>query len=375
MKKKCLVVFGTRPEAIKMSTLALKLMNEKYFNTKICVTGQHREMLDQVLSFFKIKPNYDLNLMTISQSLNALSSRILNKLNSVYDDFQPDIVLVHGDTTTAMIGALAAFHKGIKIGHIEAGLRTYNKFSPFPEEINRQIVGKLSDYHFSPTSLSRDNLIKENIDNSKILVTGNTVIDSLFHCLKTIKNNKTDFIEKFEKILENKYVITVTAHRRENHGKGLVDICDSLLYLSKKYKNIHFVFPVHLNPKIKNIVYNKLDNILNISLINPLSYENFTWLMSVSRIILTDSGGIQEEAPSLGIPVLLLRNETERPEGIDAGTVKIIGNKFENITQSTSVLIENKDEYNRMSDAKNPYGDGTAVKKIINFLNENIKKI
>lgn len=374
-KKKCLIVFGTRPEAIKLAPIIHAIKENKFFISKVCVTAQHREMLDQVLNFFKIDVDYDLNLMKKNQTLNKLSSRILSQLDIVLEDFMPNLILVHGDTTTAMISTVAAFHKKIKIGHVEAGLRTHNKFFPYPEEINRQLISKICDFHFAPTKLSFKNLINEGISKKNIIVTGNTVIDSLFFTVKKTKNLSNTFVDKIKKFVGDKFVITVTAHRRENFGLGIKNICESIKTLSKKYEDICFVFPVHLNPVIKDVVEEILGNIEDVLIIDPLSYENFIWLLNKSKILLTDSGGVQEEAPSLGIPVLLLRNETERPEGVKAGTVKIVGNKKNIIIETTSELIENKIKYEKMSNSKNPYGDGLSAQRINKFLNENIKKI
>lgn len=374
-KKKCLIVFGTRPEAIKMAPVVHTLKKNNCFITRVCVTAQHREMLDQVLDYFNIEADYDLNLMKRKQTLNNLSSRILNQIDSVFEDFKPDLILVHGDTTTAMITSLAAFHKKIKIAHVEAGLRTHNKFFPYPEEINRQIISKITDFHFSPTKLSQKNLFDEGVSNKDTIITGNTVIDSLFYTVEKTKNLNNNLTNNIIKFIGSRFLITVTAHRRENFGEGIRNICESIKTLSQNYKDICFVFPVHLNPVIKDIVHEILGNIKGVLLIDPLSYENFIWLLTKSKILLTDSGGVQEEAPSLGVPVLLLRDETERPEGIESGTVKIVGNKKNQIIKTTSDLIENKKIYNKMSNAKNPYGDGQSSKRINNFLNENFKRI
>lgn len=377
--KKILIIFGTRPEAIKMAPLVKEFKKNDKFNTKVCVTAQHRQMLDQVLDIFEIKPDYDLNIMKENQDLYDVTSNILLEIKKVFDDFKPDYVFVHGDTTTTFASSLAAFYKQIKICHIEAGLRTFNIYNPFPEEANRVLTSKLTTFHFAPTEKSMQNLLNENIDKNSILVTGNTVIDALFWVLKKIKNDKNldkNIYEKLQNFINNKFeikkdkFILVTAHRRENFGDGIKNICKSLKILAKNNPNINFIYPVHLNPNIKKPVSETLCNISNIHLIKPLDYLEFSYLMSLSYLVLTDSGGIQEEAPSLGKPVLVLRDTTERPEAVDAGTVKLVGTCIEKIVDNTQLLIDNKKEYEKMSKASNPYGDGKACEKIVKFIME-----
>ncbi len=366
--KKILLCFGTRPEAIKMAVLIKKLEKEN-FETRVCVTAQHRQMLDQVLDFFNIVPYYDLNIMDKNQTLNSISSKMFKGLEEVYDDFNPDLVLVHGDTTTSTICAISAFHRQIKVGHIEAGLRTYNKFSPFPEELNRQITTKIANYHFAPTELSKQNLLSENIDENDILVTGNTVIDSLFEGLNIVSDSPTEEISKFKDLIDSsKKIILVTGHRRENHGEGFINICKALKEIASKHNDFLIVFPVHLNPNVKGPVYKILSGIKNILLIEPLNYPAFIYLMSMSYIILTDSGGVQEEAPSLGKPVLVMRDNTERPEAVEAGTVLLVGTNKDFIVNNVDRLINDKIFYENMCKVKNPYGDGTSCDKIIEFI-------
>ena len=374
--KKTLIVFGTRPEAIKMAPLVKKLRkNSKHFETKVCVTAQHREMLDQVLGLFEIEPDYDLNLMKPGQDLYDITSNVLLGMKDVLEDFSPDIVLVHGDTTTTSAASLAAFYKKIKVGHVEAGLRTNNLYSPWPEEANRQITGVLANYHFAPTQTARENLLKENKQDKTIAVTGNTVIDALFLTLDKIKSNKdleekiTNNLKKYFplSILNSKYILA-TGHRRENFGEGFVNICEAFKTIAVNNPDMNIIYPVHLNPNVQKPVNELLSNVDNIHLIEPLQYEEFVYLMYKSYFIITDSGGIQEEAPSLGKPVLVMRNTTERPEAVKAGTVKLVGTNKEKIVQEAQKLIDNKDEYEQMSKAHNPYGDGTACEKIVNFL-------
>lgn len=371
--KKILLVFGTRPEAIKMAPLVKEFeKNNDLFDVKVCVTAQHREMLDQVLELFEIKPDYDLNIMKPGQDLFDVTSNALLGMKGVIDDFDPDVVFVHGDTTTTLSASLAAFYKKIKIAHVEAGLRTYNLTSPWPEEANRQLTGRLADYNFAPTELAKQHLLKEGRELSSVIVTGNTVIDALYWVLE---KNKTDsreehlvnlIKEKGYEITERKYII-ITGHRRENFGQGFYNICNALKELSTKYPEIDIVYPVHLNPNVRKVVYEVLDGLENIYLIEPLDYRPFTYLMSKSNIVLTDSGGIQEEAPSLGKPVLVMRDTTERPEALDAGTVKLVGTDKNKIIEIASLLLENEDEYKRMSHAHNPYGDGNACERIVNY--------
>jgi UDP-N-acetylglucosamine 2-epimerase (non-hydrolysing) len=370
---KILLCFGTRPEAIKMATLAHELKKNNYFNIKVCVTAQHREMLDQVLDFFEIKPDYDLDLMKANQSLNQLSARILSNFDLVLNDFKPDLVLVHGDTTTSTMCAIAAFNNNIKVGHVEAGLRTFNKNSPFPEEMNRTITGRIADFHFAPTTNAAQNLTNEKVLPNTITITGNTVIDSLFWTVnKLAQGYANEAIELLKKTIDfNKKTILITAHRRENFGDGFIAICEAIKQLSEENKDVNFVFPVHLNPNVQGPVYSILDNLHNVYLIAPLDYPSFVWAMKQSSIILTDSGGVQEEAPSLGIPVLVLRNTTERPEAVDAGTVKLVGTNKDTIVIEVSKLIYDSQYYKSMASAHNPYGDGTANIQIIKYLQHN----
>lgn len=362
-----LLCFGTRPEAIKMAPLYLALKSTNHI-TKVCITAQHREMLDQVLDFFEIIADYDLNLMQKGQSLNQLSSKILFAIDDVLEIEKPDLVLVHGDTTTSSMVALASFYKGIKIGHVEAGLRTYNKKSPFPEEMNRQITGKLADYHFAPTHWAAENLLKENIPKKNIIVTGNTVIDALLIARKKIDKN-TNFINKnfFNLFNSSKNVILVTLHRRENFGEGLENICKALNYIAQN-NDVKIIIPLHLNPNAKETIVRLLGKNKNVFLIQPLIYPCFVFAIMQSKIIITDSGGVQEEAPSLGKPVLVVRETTERPEAIEAGTAKLVGTDSNLIIKECEKLLNNKELYESMSKLSNPYGDGKACKKIVNFL-------
>ncbi|MDY3122942.1 MAG: UDP-N-acetylglucosamine 2-epimerase (non-hydrolyzing) [[Actinobacillus] rossii] len=370
--KKILLVFGTRPEAIKMAPLALALKEQNFaFDTKVCVTGQHREMLDQVLELFHLKPDFDLNLMKSGQTLTDITCGVLHGLETIFSEWKPDIILVHGDTTTTFSTSLAAYYHQIKIGHIEAGLRTGNLYSPWPEEGNRKLTGALADYHFAPTLSSKLNLLKENILDSKIWVTGNTVIDSLL----LIKNRIETDVElvanlalQFSFLDLNKKTILVTGHRRENFGQGFLDICTALANIAKKHSDVQIVYPVHLNPNVQKPVKDILSGISNIYLIEPQEYLPFIYLMNISYLILTDSGGIQEEAPSLGKPVLVMRNTTERPEAVDAGTVKLVGTDSKLIESEVDKLLCNTMLYNEMSEAHNPYGDGSACNKIIKEL-------
>jgi len=371
VKKKILISFGTRPEAIKLAKLIYQLKKNKNFKIKICLSGQHDEMLYQVLNLYKIKPDYDLKVMKTNQTLNLLASKILKKLNNVLISFKPDLLLVHGDTTTAYISSLAAFQNKIKVGHIEAGLRTYNLQSPYPEEFNRKSIGVIADINYAPTKTSVENLKRENISNNKIIFTGNTIIDTLKYSNKILLNNKKilDKIKKrFSYINNKKKLILVTSHRRENYDKGIENICSALKEIVKKNHNIEIIFPVHLNPKINLIVNNKLGNIENIYLVNPLDYFSFIYLMKLSYLILTDSGGIQEEAPYFNKPVLVLRNETERPEAKNFGGSLLVGTNVNKIFKNVIKLVKNKKLYNKMSKIKNPYGDGKATNRIINHL-------
>lgn len=373
--KKILLVFGTRPEAIKMAPLVKEFQKDTgNFITKVCVTAQHREMLDQVLDFFQITPDYDLNIMRPSQDLYDVTSGVLLKIKPILKGFKPDVVLVHGDTATTFATSLATYYQKIKIAHVEAGLRTGDLYSPWPEEGNRRLTGVLTDYHFTPTEISRVNLLNEGVDSSLIFVTGNTVIDALQLVVNRIDDNETlrleienTIIESGFKELNSKFVL-VTGHRRENFGQGFLNICEALKTLSENNSDINFLYPVHLNPNVRGPVNQLLSNISNIKLVDPFQYKEFVYLMSKSYLILTDSGGIQEEAPSLGKPVLVMRDGTERPEAVEAGTVKLVGSDKENIIKEVQKLLNNVDEYQRMSKAHNPYGDGKASYNIVNIL-------
>ncbi|MDV8153319.1 MAG: UDP-N-acetylglucosamine 2-epimerase (non-hydrolyzing) [Pseudomonadota bacterium] len=373
--KRVLLVFGTRPEAIKMAPLALKLQqNIEDFETKVCVTGQHRQMLDQVLELFNLKPDFDLNLMKPGQTLSDVTSGVLKGLEQVFEEWLPDVILVHGDTATTFAASLAGYYHKIKIGHVEAGLRTGDLYSPWPEEANRQLTGVLANYHFAPTKSSYHNLIKENVNPETIIVTGNTVIDALLQVKDKVEQDEA-LIQKFEqefKFLDkNKKLVLVTGHRRENFGQGFLNICTALANLAKKFSDIQIVYPVHLNPNVQRPVNELLSGIDNIFLIQPQDYLPFVYLMNRSYLILTDSGGIQEEAPSLGKPVLVMRDTTERPEAVDAGTVRLVGTDVSTIEKSVSELLENSSVYNAMAAAHNPYGDGTSCQQIIDFLRRN----
>lgn len=371
MKKKVLIVFGTRPEAIKMAPLVKMFQTwSNSFETSVCVTAQHREMLDQVLKFFEINANYDLNVMKKDQDLNSLTADIIVKMKAVLQQLKPDYVFVHGDTTTSTIAALAAFYEKIKVCHVESGLRTYDKYSPFPEEINRQITARIADIHFAPTALSKNNLLQEGIANEKVHITGNTVIDALLIATEKLRNYEDKEIAYLKTILlPNKKIILVTGHRRENFGDGFINICKAIKELSEE-PDVQIIYPVHLNPNVKGPVYEILSEAKNTNLIAPLSYPAFTWLMQQSYIILTDSGGVQEEAPGLGKPVLVMRDTTERPEAIDAGTVKLVGANKDTILAEAKKLLNDSTEYKTMSNAHNPYGDGYASQRIINILLE-----
>jgi UDP-N-acetylglucosamine 2-epimerase (non-hydrolysing) len=374
--KKVLLVFGTRPEAIKMAPLVKAFEQAQEIESKVCVTAQHREMLDQVLDIFEIVPDYDLNIMKPGQDLYDITSNVLLGMKDVLSDFAPDVVLVHGDTTTTSATSLAAFYQKIKVGHVEAGLRTGDMYSPWPEEANRQITGILANYHFAPTTTSKDNLLRENKKEADILVTGNTVIDALFLALYKIENSvelKNTIIESIStqyKIDDSKRLVLVTGHRRENFGQGFINICEALKTLALNNPDIDIVYPVHLNPNVQKPVKKLLSDVSNVHLIKPLQYDTFLYLMSKSYFIITDSGGVQEEAPSLGKPVLVMRDTTERPEALEAGTVKLVGTNSEMIIQVAQKLLDDKQEYEKMSKAHNPYGDGKACEKIVNFIKE-----
>ena len=373
MKIKNLIIFGTRPEAIKMAPLIKTFKKNENFDTRVCVTAQHREMLDQVLEFFEIIPEYDLNLMKPGQNLYDLTARVITGLRPILEEFEPDFVYVHGDTTTTMGASIAAFYSGAQLCHVEAGLRTYNKKAPFPEEINRTITGHIADLHFAPTAEARENLIKENIDPKDILVTGNTVIDALLFSVDKVSEIQHPEIESLRSILSGKdRIILVTGHRRENHGEGFIRICQALREIAEKEPSVTIIYPVHLNPKVQKPVYNILSNISNIRLLSPLSYPAFIWLMNRSEIIITDSGGVQEEAPSLGKPVLVMRETTERPEAVNAGTVILTGTDKQIIVNETISLLNDKRRYEQMSKLHNPYGDGHACERIVNFLEASV---
>lgn len=365
---KILLCFGTRPEAIKMAPLYHELKKTEH-EVKVCVTAQHRQMLDQVLDFFEIKPDFDLNLMEPNQSLNKLCSKILDSIDQVLMDEVPDLVLVHGDTTTSSMVALAAFHRQIKVGHIEAGLRTYNKFSPFPEELNRQVTGRIADFHFAPTQWAADNLLKERNNGKNIFVTGNTVIDALTFGLKKIEQHYTCSDLELVKSIVNpsKKMILITGHRRENFGKGFEDLCLAIKEIALS-DDVQIIYPVHLNPNVQEPVNRILDGIENVHLIQPVDYPAFLFLMNNSYLILTDSGGVQEEAPSLGKPVLLLRSNTERPEALSSGVVRLVGTDSTEIVQNTIKLLIDKGSYLEMSQKTNPYGDGKASERIVEIL-------
>ena len=371
MKKNILIIFGTRPEAIKMAPLIQGFRNEPGFTTKVCVTAQHRQMLDQVLDFFEIKPDYDLDLMKPNQNLYTLTATIVTELKFVLEDFKPDYVFVHGDTTTTMAASIAAFYSGSKVCHVEAGLRTFNKWSPFPEEINRSITGRIADYHFAPTKIASQNLIRENISKSIIKITGNTVIDALLESVKKLNTYNNAEIDSLKRIINTEQrLILVTGHRRENHGEGFIRICNALKTIAETNPDVQIIYPVHLNPKVLEPVYKILGNTSNIKLIEPLSYPSFVWLMKQSYIIITDSGGVQEEAPSLGKPVLVMRDTTERPEAVQAGTVILVGTNQKKIIDETQALLDNPQRYNAMCQLHNPYGDGTASRQIIDFISK-----
>ena len=381
--KKILLAFGTRPEAIKMAPLVKEFQKRvAQFETIVCVTGQHREMLDQVLTIFNIKPDYDLNIMKQGQDLYDVTARVLIGMRDVLKDVNPDVVLVHGDTTTSMAVALAAFYQQIPVGHVEAGLRTNDIYSPWPEEMNRQITGRIATYDFAPTLLSKKNLLKENVPEDKIIVTGNTVIDALYWVVDKIKNDKALDIEldmelkcagyDVGRLSNGKKLVLITGHRRENFGEGFIRMCNAIKTLTEKYPEVDFVYPMHLNPNVRKPIHEvfgkDLSDLDNMFFIEPLEYLVFVSLMEKSSIVLTDSGGIQEEAPGLGKPVLVMRNTTERPEALDAGTVKLVGTDYDKIVGEVSRLLDDETYYNQMSHAVNPYGDGLACERIIAFI-------
>lgn len=378
--KKILLAFGTRPEAIKMAPLVKEFQKRvAQFETIVCVTGQHREMLDQVLTIFNIKPDYDLNIMKQGQDLYDVTARVLIGMRDVLKDVNPDVVLVHGDTTTSMAVALAAFYQQIPVGHVEAGLRTNDIYSPWPEEMNRQITGRIAMYDFAPTPLSKKNLLKENVPEDKIIVTGNTVIDALYWVVDKIKNDKALDIEldmelkcagyDVDRLSNGKKLVLITGHRRENFGEGFIHMCNAIKTLTEKYPEVDFVYPMHLNPNVRKPIHkvfgNDLSGLGNMFFIEPLEYLSFVYLMEKSAIVLTDSGGIQEEAPGLGKPVLVMRDTTERPEALEAGTVKLVGTDYDKIVNEVSRLLDDEIYYNQMSQAVNPYGDGLACERIV----------
>lgn len=378
-----MLVFGTRPEAIKMAPLVKCLQQRKdEFEAIICVTGQHREMLDQVLKIFDIKPDYDLNIMKVGQDLYDVTTRVLQGMRDILQEVKPDIVLVHGDTTTSTAAALAAFYQQITVGHVEAGLRTYNIYSPWPEEMNRQITDRISILDFAPTQLSRQNLLNEGVEDENIYVTGNTVIDALHIVVNKIKSN-SELNETLSmnlarqgydvsRLSNGRRLVLITGHRRENFGDGFLNICNAIKHLSEKYHEVDFVYPMHMNPNVRRPIHKifgeNLENLGNLFFIEPLEYLDFVFLMEKSTIVLTDSGGIQEEAPGLGKPVLVMRDTTERPEALDAGTVKLVGTNYNKIVDNVSLLLDNEEEYNIMSRANNPYGDGKACPRIADAL-------
>ena len=393
--KKILIVFGTRPEAIKMAPLVLALQQEKDpFETIVCVTGQHREMLDQVLKIFDIRPDFDLNIMKQGQDLYDITARVLTGMRDILRETQPDVVLVHGDTTTSTAAALAAFYQQIPVGHVEAGLRTNNIYSPWPEEMNRQLTGRIATFHFAPTTLSRENLLKEHIDESRITVTGNTVIDALHLVVDRLKNDpvlaekQADILRQADydtaRLDNHRKLVLITGHRRENFGDGFIRMVTAIKDLAEKYPDVDFVYPMHLNPNVRRPIHEVFgcdgdnESIINSKYVNskypnmffiePLQYLEFVFLMEKSTIVLTDSGGIQEEAPGLGKPVLVMRDTTERPEALSAGTVKLVGTDYDKIVGEVSTLLDDAEAYRQMSQAVNPYGDGKACERIINVL-------
>lgn len=381
--KKVILVFGTRPEAIKMCPLVKEFQKRAdEFETIVCVTGQHREMLDQVLKIFEVVPDYDLNIMKKGQDLYDVTARVLVGMRDVLKEVQPDVVLVHGDTTTSMAAALAAFYQQIPVGHVEAGLRTHNIYSPWPEEMNRQMTGRMATYNFSPTPLSRQNLLEEKVNESTITVTGNTVIDALYWVVDKIKNTESLSAElsaklktagyDVDRLSNGKKLVLITGHRRENFGDGFINMCTAIRDLTNKYTDVDFVYPMHLNPNVRKPIHEvfgeDLSNLGNMFFIEPLEYLEFVFLMEKCNIVLTDSGGIQEEAPGLGKPVLVMRDTTERPEALEAGTVKLVGTNYDKIVSEVSMLLENKEYYDTMSKAVNPYGDGLACDRIVESL-------
>ncbi|MCU0353268.1 MAG: UDP-N-acetylglucosamine 2-epimerase (non-hydrolyzing) [Cytophagales bacterium] len=373
---KILTVFGTRPEAIKMAVLVQKLNARPAFEHRLCVTGQHRQLLDQVLELFNIRPDFDLNIMQAGQDLSDITSRVLLGIREVFKTFRPDLVLVHGDTTTCFATTLAAFYAGIPVGHVEAGLRTGNLQAPFPEEANRVMVSRLATYHFAPTTRNVQNLLKEGTDGANIMQTGNTVIDALLQVATQInglsKRWQGSVLEKC--ISQHDKILLVTGHRRENFGQGFVEICNALADLARRHPSLQIVYPVHLNPNVQKPVYEIIGGFANIHLIESLSYEDFIFVMKNAHLVLTDSGGVQEEAPGLGKPVLVMRDTTERPEAVEAGTVRLVGANASKITAGVTELLEDQEVYQRMAQAANPYGDGRATDRIVAFLEEKFSR-
>ena len=365
-KKKIITIFGTRPEAIKMAPLVKELERRENIESKVCVTAQHREMLDQVLDLFDIKPDFDLNIMKNKQTLTGITNKVLEGLEEVFIKEKPDMILVHGDTTTTFSGALAAFYQQIKVGHVEAGLRTFDKYFPFPEEMNRKLTGALADLHFAPTKSSKRNLLREGVKEEDIFITGNTVIDAMEHTVLQDYKFETEELNKID--FENKKIIMITAHRRENWGEGIENICEALNQIVDKNEDVELVYLVHLNPIVKDVVTNKLGNKERIHLLPPLDTKETHNLMNKCFMVMTDSGGLQEEAPHLGKPVLVLRDVTERPEAVEYGTVKLVGTDVDKIVNEANYLINNKEEYLKMSQAVNPYGDGLASKRIADII-------
>jgi UDP-N-acetylglucosamine 2-epimerase (non-hydrolysing) len=370
-KIKVMTVFGTRPEGIKMAPIIKELKKRKEIDSITCITAQHREMLDQVLKLFEIEPDYDLNIFKKGQSLTEITTRALQGLEDVIKKESPDVLLVQGDTTTVFSGALAAFYQGVKIGHVEAGLRSFNILSPYPEEANRKLTGILANFHFAPTEKNRDNLLREDYDKNDIFITGNTVIDALKYTVKEDYKFENTLLNNLD--YENKKIILLTSHRRENIGRPMENIFQAIDDISKKYNDVEIVFPIHLNPKVRDIAKKILGKNKKVHLIEPLDYEPFTNLISKVYLVITDSGGLQEEAPALAKPVLVVRRETERPEGIDAGTAKLVGTEYEDIYENLDLLLSNRQEYMSMAKAVNPYGDGFASKKIVDTIVESFK--
>ena len=365
-KKKIITIFGTRPEAIKMAPLVKELEKREEIDSKVCVTAQHREMLDQVLNLFNIKPDFDLNIMKTKQTLTGITNKVLEGLEEVFAEEKPDMILVHGDTTTTFAGALAAFYQQVKVGHVEAGLRTFNKYFPFPEEMNRKLTGSLADLHFAPTMGSKNNLLREGVNEADVYITGNTVIDAMKHTVEENYVFENDELNNID--FENKKVIMITAHRRENWGQGIENICEALNRIVDENEDVELVYLVHLNPVVKDVVTERLGGKDRVHLLPPLDTKETHNLMNKSFMVMTDSGGLQEEAPHLGKPVLVLRDVTERPEAVEAGTVKLVGTDSDVIVNEASKILNDENEYAKMSKAINPYGDGKASERIVNAI-------